>query len=409
MFRFELYLGNRSFYREPVTTATAALGAAGISAGSSLLGGTFSGIGAGKRQKRQIKAAKEMQQIGNEFTAQENEKARLFQSEQYDKDWKNKYDQWKEQLEYDSAKSQRARWEEAGFNPYLIAEGGATSQSVGMQGVSTPSAPSHGSGIGGNPGSAIDPAPAYMSAAQGVSAAINSYFQNRRTESETMNAELDAMAKQLGLPYVEQEAKTRLALNEKQASLFAAEAAFFAQEGQKSIANTTLLNLQADSQRTLNKYLDSQQQADLMIKSSQAFLNFQQGRLSANQCKTEIAKQIMLEAEAHGKHIDNRVAEATAANLIESLQWSYIQQYQEAYADVLAGNPSLRAKIGRQAGKNDLEVLSNAGLSKFFRKYVNPILGNQPLPNLINSVSGGLIGGKVASSLFPKKLARIGY
>ena len=58
MFRFELYLSNRSFYREPVTASTAALGAAGISAGSSLLGGTFSGIGAGKRQRRQFRLQK---------------------------------------------------------------------------------------------------------------------------------------------------------------------------------------------------------------------------------------------------------------------------------------------------------------------------------------------------------------
>ncbi len=409
MFRFEIYLGNKALYREPITAGAAALGAAGISAGSSLLGGVASGLGAGKRQKRQIKAAKEMQQIGNDFTAQENEKARLFQSELYDKDWNNKYNQWKEQLEYDSAKNQRARWEEAGFNPYLMAEGGASSQSIGMQGVSTPSAPSHGSGLGGSPGSAIDPAPAYMSAAQGVSAAINSYFQNRHTESETMNAELDAMAKHLGLPYVEQEAKSRLALNERQATLYAAQSAFFTQEGQKSIANTALLNLQADSQRILNKYLDSQQQADLMIKSSQQFLNFQQGKLSAAQLKTELAKQVMFEAETRGKRIDNHIAESTASQLISSLQWSYTQQYQNAYADVLAGNPGLRAKLAKQGSKNDLEVLENSGMSKFFRKYVEPLLGSEPLPNLINSIAGGIFSTKAASALLPKKLNRVGY
>lgn len=407
IFNFTRYVGNKALNREPLTAAAATLGAAGISGGASLLGGVASGIGAGKRQKKQIKAAKEMQQIGNEFTAAENEKARLYQSEQYDKDWTNKYNQWKEQLEYDSAKQQMARWREAGMNPYLMAEGGASGSSVGMPAVSTPSAPSHGSGLGGSAAAPIDPGPTYMSAAQGVSAAINSYFQNRRTESEIMNNELDAMAKQLGIPFVEQEAKSRLALNEKQAVMYAAQAAFLDKQGQQAIANTTLLNLHADAQRILNKYLDYQQQADLAIKSSQVYLNFQQGRLSAQQCKTEVAKQIMLEAEAHGKRIENRVAEATADNLISALQWSYTQQFQEAYADVLAGNPTLTSKYKKAYLKNEFDVQSSQGLSKFMRKYITPITG--PASNVAESVASGIISTKGLGALFPKKMARIGY
>ena len=85
-----------------------------------------------------------------------------------------------------------------------------------------------------------------------------------------------------------------------------------------SAAQETQILLNSEAQRTINKYMDQNQQADLFIKS-QTLVNLQtQGALTEKQVQTEIQRAILVSAEASGKKIDNRVASETANSLINA-------------------------------------------------------------------------------------------
>lgn len=74
--------------------------------------------------------------------------------------------------------------------------------------------------------------------------------------------------------------------------------------------------LDSEAQRTLNKYLDAQQQADLFIKGQTLANLFAQGALTEAQYKTEMAKAVKLSVETNGLMIQNRIAAETADSLI---------------------------------------------------------------------------------------------
>ena len=83
---------------------------AGIGAAGSIAGGLFSNFGSNKAAKTQLKIAREVNE-NNYRIAQENN---VFNERMVDK-----------MNEYNSAKNQRARLEEAGLNPYLMLNGGS--------------------------------------------------------------------------------------------------------------------------------------------------------------------------------------------------------------------------------------------------------------------------------------------
>jgi hypothetical protein len=73
-----------------------------------------------------------------------------------------------------------------------------------------------------------------------------------------------------------------------------------------SAAQETQILLNSEAQRIMNKYMDQNQQADLLIKA-QTLANLQsQGALTEKQIQTEIQRAILTAAEASGKKIDNR-------------------------------------------------------------------------------------------------------
>ena len=71
--------------------------------------------------------------------------------------------------------------------------------------------------------------------------------------------------------------------------------------GKLSAAQTTHIYLQADAQSVLNKYMDSQQQADLLTKSQYLYNLVQQGALTEKQVQTELKRAILVAAQAQGQ------------------------------------------------------------------------------------------------------------
>lgn len=100
-----------------------------------------------------------------------------------------------------------------------------------------------------------------------------------------------------------------------------------------SAAQETQILLNADAQRTLNKYLDSQQQADLFIKA-QTLVNLKlAGKLTEAQVQTELQKAINLSVDSAGKRIQNDISAATSSSLIKAATASYELQYRDSTYD----------------------------------------------------------------------------
>lgn len=100
-----------------------------------------------------------------------------------------------------------------------------------------------------------------------------------------------------------------------------------------SAAQETQILLNSDAQRIMNRYMDQNQQADLLIKA-QTLVNLQfQGVLTEKQIHTEIQRAVLVSAEASGKKIDNRVASSTADSLIKAANASNVLRYRDSTYD----------------------------------------------------------------------------
>lgn len=116
-----------------------------------------------------------------------------------------------------------------------------------------------------------------------------------------------------------------------------------------SAAQETQILLNSDAQRTLNRYLDEQQQADLFIKG-QTLVNLRlNGALTEKQVQTEIQRAILTAAQASGQKISNHIAESTAGSLIKASNAAYQLQYRDASYD--SANVKLRKHIQYNTAK----------------------------------------------------------
>lgn len=86
--------------------------------------------------------------------------------------------------------------------------------------------------------------------------------------------------------------------------------------GRLTAAQEAQILLDSEAQQILNKYLDSQQQADLFIKGQTLSNLYALGSLTEAQYKTEMAKAVKTAAETNGILINNKIAAQTADSLI---------------------------------------------------------------------------------------------
>jgi hypothetical protein len=114
-------------------------------------------------------------------------------------------------------------------------------------------------------------------------------------------------------------------------------------------AQRTDILLSNEAKRIINKYLDDSQSLQLNLMANQAFQAFAAGRLSLQQCKTEVTKQFLNMAETEGQKISNKVASETADQLIGALQWQYSsdEMYYRGYA-------GYAREAGQARGKGDV-------------------------------------------------------
>lgn len=309
---------------------------AGIATGVASLVGNIFGTKSSNSQNMKIN------QMNNEFNAREAEKARQYQTEMW-----NKTNDW------NSPENIRKRLQAAGYNPYL----GMDSSNVGT-------AQSAGSS---SPASAAPPIQNNPVQFDGLQNALSSAIQMSNS-TKVSNAEADNLQGQKGLADA-QAAATLSGIDWYKFSpeyrnwlqtTGMARAQLSFNTDQQNLENMKWINKIQRAQRTdillsneakgiINKYLDSSQSLQLKMMANQSFQAFAAGRLSLQQCKTEITKQLMNMAETEGKRIDNRIASETADQLIGALQWQYSSD--EMYSRGYAG---YAREAGKSRGKGDV-------------------------------------------------------
>lgn len=314
----------------------APLVAAGLASGAASLAGNL--IGTSSSNSKNMKINK----MNNEFNALEAEKARKYQTEM-----------WNKTNEWNSPKNIRKRLQDAGYNPYL----GMDSSNVGT-------AQSTGSS---SPASAASPIQNNPLQFDGIQNALSTAIQMDNA-TKVSNAEVSNLQGQKSLS----DAKAADTLSNidwykltpeyrnwlQTTGMSRAQLSF--NTDRQNLENMQWINKIQRAQRTdillsneakgiINKYLDSSQSLQLKMMANQSFQAFASGRLSLQQCKTEVTKQLMNMAETEGKKISNKIASETADQLIGALQWQYSSD--EMYSRGYAG---YARQAGQSRGKGDI-------------------------------------------------------
>lgn len=259
-------------------------------------------------------------QMNNDFNAREAQKARDFQ-----------LDMWNRTNEYNSASAQRSRLEEAGLNPYLMMGGGSAG-----------SAQSSGSS---SPASAASPLAMQRQDFSGLSNTLSSALQIANQTKET-NANVQTLQSQkslydaqansilsnvdwwkLGPEYKKWSQMTGLARVGLQFQTDKQNLRNMTWSGNLIQAQRIGVLLDNKSKSVINKYLDEGQRLQLDLMASQYYDAMASGHLKYQQAKSEITKRILMQAEANGYKINNRIAEETANSYISALNAEYAASY----------------------------------------------------------------------------------
>lgn len=304
--------------------------------------GAVSGIGNIFSSAHSNSQNMKINRMNNEFNAREAEKARQFQLEMW-----NKTNDW------NSPENVRKRLQEAGYNPYL----GLGSSNVGT-------AQSTGSSASASAAPPIQNNPVQF---DGFQNALSTAIQMSNL-TKVSNAEADNLQGQKGLA----DAQAAATLSGIDWYKFTPEYRNWLQTtgmsraqlsfntDRQNLENMQWINKIQRAQRTdillsnkakgiINKYLDSSQSLQLKMMANQSFQAFASGRLSLQQCKTEVTKQLKNMVETEGKKIFNKIASETADELIGALQWQYSSD--EMFSRGYAG---YAREAGKSRGKGDV-------------------------------------------------------
>ena len=312
----------------PVDPGTATLATGGLSALTGFLGSGMSN----KSVKRSIKAAKEINQINNEFNASEALKNRDFQTSEREASQQWNLDQWNRENAYNDPSAQRARMEAAGFNPYNMnidtgsasTSGAQSSPGSGSQATAsqTPSLPAYTGYASDFQSVASGIAQIGNSVSSGIDARLTSAYGDDLMKADIMskiggNSEWLTDVYRLGR---QNEAPNLLGIDLRKKRL---ENLSTETNIKVALAQGALLGIQAEGQRIINKFMPAQQQAEFFLKTASTFAQYKAGKLSEAQVKTQIKQQALLEAQAVGQKLSNKLADRLAEYQFKAMAAEY--------------------------------------------------------------------------------------
>ena len=390
----------------PIDPGTATLATGGLSLVSGLFGSGMSN----KSVKRSIKAAKEINQINNEFNASEALKNRDFQTSEREASQQWNLDQWNRENAYNDPSAQRARMEAAGFNPYNMNIGAGSASTSGAQsspGSGSPASASHVPSLPAYTGYTAD----FQNIASGIAqigSAISSGIDARLTSAygdDLMKA--DIMSKiggnsewltdvyKLGR---QNEAPNLLGIDLRKKRL---ENLSTETNIKVALAQGALLGLQAKGQRIVNKFMPAQQQAEFFLKTANVFAQYKAGKLSEAQVKTQIKQQALLEAQSVGQKLNNRLAERLADYQFKAMAAEYranAAYYNGFYNDAWQAGMS-KATLARYES-NAARIAAH--MSEIFKDREKSSWKNNPIYYNIEEFLKGILGsvGNIAGPLY---------
>jgi hypothetical protein len=390
----------------PIDPGTATLATGGLSLVSGLFGSGMSN----KSVKRSIKAAKEINQINNEFNASEALKNRDFQTSEREASQQWNLDQWNRENAYNDPSAQRARMEAAGFNPYnmnIDAGSASTSGAQSSPGSGSPASASHVPSLPAYTGYTAD----FQNVASGIAqigGAISSGIDARLTSAygdDLMKA--DIMSKiggnsewltdvyKLGR---QNEAPNLLGIDLRKKRL---ENLSTETNIKVALAQGTLLGLQAEGQRIVNKFMPAQQQAEFFLKTANVFAQYKAGELSEAQVKTQIKQQALLEAQTVGQKLSNRLAERLADYQFKAMAAEYranAAYYNGFYNDAWQAGMSKATQFRYESNAARIA----ADMSEIFKGREKSSWKNNPIYYNIGELLKDLLGsvGSVVGPLY---------
>lgn len=139
--------------------------------------------------------------------------------------------------------------------------------------------------------------------------------------------------------------------------------------GKLSAAQTSQVYLQSDAQAVLNKYMDTQQQADLFTKSQYLYNLVQQGALTEKQVQTELQRAVQIAAQTQGQKISNKIASGTADALMSATNMAYYTQYYDSLWDYKNVNNRKNMQYSKDKAIRDYYKWSAGNAKKDFDSY----------------------------------------
>ena len=308
----------------------------GLSTGGGLIGGLFGLFG----QKRANEMNMRINHMNNEFNERMLDKQLAFQQEMWDKT-----------NEYNSAKNQRARLEEAGLNPYLMMSGGNAGTASAMSGGSTSAAnaiPMQNVGAAFNQG--------VSAVGQFINAQIASTAQARKANAEAAieetNLDTQAQMRLAELDKIVAETGNLNAMRELNKYKLDFGLASFESAIQQMDAKTDLLRAQTDWQKAQQALTELQtdkltEELKWLPQEKQVGILFTLARkdnVDANTLKATL--------EAEGIRISNETAKEVAPLYRQALKSKYYHDW--LYDTVFSG--SNRAKFDMRKASQGLDL-----------------------------------------------------
>lgn len=313
------------------------VGSAFVTGISGLLGSGISGGMSRRAAKAYNKGQKEIAQMNNEWNAEQAAINREWQTSERDAQNQWTLEQWNRENEYNSPAAQRARLEEAGYNPYMNGlDGNSSGIGVTSSGVS---------GVGNPTAQMPNQVPeTFQMDFNSIGDAINSYYSNQLLANQAKGQGItNAFDMQFGSDFRKSQILSNINGEIEQLSpaywnIRRAVAPQMAITGINKIrqeyeavrthteltaAQALLTKLQGKGQEIMNKYLPAQQQVQIYSHAASLFAQYAQGRLSLASIKNRLAEYNESIARAAGIRISNKQSGELSDFFVRAMKEEY--------------------------------------------------------------------------------------
>lgn len=308
-----------------------------VSGISGLLGSGLSGGMSKRAAKTYNKGQKEIAQMNNEWNAQQASINREWQTSERNAQNQWTLEQWNRENEYNSPAAQRARLEEAGYNPYMNGlDGNSSGVGVTSSGVS---------GVGNPTAQMPNQVPeTFQMDFNSIGDAVNSYYSNQLLANQAKGQGImNAFDMQFGSDFRKSQILSNIngeveSLDPAYWSIRRAMAPEMAITGINKIrqeyeairthteltaAQALLTKLEGRGQEIINKYLPAQQQVQIYSHAASLFAQFAQGQLSLATIKTRLAEYNESVARTAGIFISNKQAAELSDHFVRAMKEEY--------------------------------------------------------------------------------------